>query len=413
MKILHINYHQNQGGASVAVNRLIEALNQNNINSELIVNQKITDCKYVKPQFKNIFELYFHKVKKILSIYIKKFLGAENMYKDSISFFPSKLHKKINNSNADVVNLHWICNEMISIKEIKKINKPIVWTLVDMWPFSGVTHYTENNFYKFSNKKYDEKKKFNIQNWVLNKKIKYFNKNITIICISKWLEKLTKESHIFKNNKIYTIPCTIDVNDWKPSDKETAKKILNFDGNKKYFLFSAFNGINDKRKGFDLMLKALAKLHMNKNNFVIVVLGNTEGLNKINEFYKLDFKIFNQNFNNDKNLLKTIYSACDILIMPSRLEAFGQVALEAGSCALPCVSFKNTGAEDIIDHNDDGYLAEYLNVEDLTKGINLLNEESVNIKMSKNIRKKVVKEFSYENVSKKYKNIYESLIEHQ
>ena len=96
--------------------------------------------------------------------------------------------------------------------------------------------------------------------------------------------------------------------------------------------------------------------------------------------------------------------------MPSRLEAFGQVALEAGSCALPCVSFRNTGVEDVINHNNDGYLADYLNIESLTRGINLLNKESIHSKMSKNIREKIVKEFSYENISKKYKDIYETLI---
>ena len=96
--------------------------------------------------------------------------------------------------------------------------------------------------------------------------------------------------------------------------------------------------------------------------------------------------------------------------MPSRLEAFGQVALEAGSCGLPCVSFKNTGVEDIINHNEDGYLADHLDIEDLTKGINLLNKESINSKMSEKIRNKITKEFSYENISKKYKDIYETLI---
>ena len=95
--------------------------------------------------------------------------------------------------------------------------------------------------------------------------------------------------------------------------------------------------------------------------------------------------------------------------MPSRLEAFGQVALEAGSCSLPCVSFRNTGIEDIITHNEDGYLAEYLNVRDLAKGIDLLNNESINKKMAENIRNKISRKFSYKVVSKKYKKIYASL----
>ena len=410
MKVLHINYHQNQGGASVASDRLVEALNKSKVESKLLVNEKKNKSDHVLSQFHNVFDLILHKVKKILAIYIKKVLGAKNIYKDSISIFPSNLSQKINKSKFDIVNLHWICNEMISIKEIKEINKPIVWTIVDMWPFTGSTHYTENDFYKYSNKKFDGRKIFNIQNWVLKRKIKYHNKDMIIICISKWLEKLAKESHIFKNNKIYTIPCTIDVNYWKPVDKNLARKTLGFDVKKKYFLFSAFNGINDERKGFDLMLRALTNINIDKKKFIVVILGNADGLNKINELYKFNFEIFDQNFNNDKDLLKTIYSACDILIMPSRLEAFGQVALEAGSCALPCVSFRNTGVEDVINHNNDGYLADYLNIESLTRGINLLNKESIHSKMSKNIREKIVKEFSYENISKKYKDIYETLI---
>ena len=105
MKILHINYHQNQGGASVASNRLVEALNQNNINSKLLVNEKINENKDILSQFQNFYGLYFHKIKKLLSIYIKRILGAKDIYKDSISIFPSNLHKKINQSKFDIINL--------------------------------------------------------------------------------------------------------------------------------------------------------------------------------------------------------------------------------------------------------------------------------------------------------------------
>jgi len=410
MKILHINYHQNKGGASVAANRLIEALNQNNINSKLIVSQKINNNKFVQPQFKNTFELYLHKIKKVLSIYIKKVLGANNIYKDSISIFSSNLHKMINTSNADVINLHWIGNEMISLQEIKKINKPIVWTLLDMWPFAGSSHYTENDFYKFSEKDNNKNKKFNIENWVLNRKKKYFSKDIIIVCISKWMEKLAKQSQIFKNNKIYTIPLTINIDEWKNVGKKSARKILNFDENKKYFLFSSFNGINDKRKGFDLLLNAVSEINLDIKDFEIVILGNTEGLDEIKKIYKYNFRTFDKKKPiTDFDLIKTAYSACDLLVMPSRLEAFGQVALEAGSCSLPCVSFRNTGIEDIITHNEDGYLAEYLNVRDLAKGIDLLNNESINKKMAENIRNKISRKFSYKVVSKKYKKIYASL----
>ena len=58
----------------------------------------------------------------------------------SISLFNSSNIKKINRFDCDIVNLHWICNEMLSIENIKKINKPLVWTILDMWPFIGAEH---------------------------------------------------------------------------------------------------------------------------------------------------------------------------------------------------------------------------------------------------------------------------------
>ena len=410
MKILHVNYSDNTGGAAIACSRVVEALNKNSIKSCLLVTEKNQNIINTISQFDNKFDLIWHKFKKLFSTNIKNILGANNIYKNSISLFRSGLAKKINSLDFDIINLNWVCNEMISLKEIKKINKPVVWTLPDMWPFIGSMHYTENDFYKFSNKKFNENKIFNIENWVLNRKKKYFSKDIVIICVSKWLEKLAKQSHIFKDNKIYTIPCTIDANKWKSIGKDYAKKILKFDINKKYFLFSAFNGIMDNRKGFDLLLKSLPKLNIDKKNFTIVILGNADGLDEIKKTYDYDFKVFNKIFNNDKDSLKTIYSACDILIMPSRLEAFGLVALEAGSCSLPCVSFKKTGVEDIIKHNYDGYLADYLNIEDLAKGINLLNNETTRHAMSINIRNKIIQNFSYEIISSKYKDIYKTLI---
>jgi len=410
MKILHVNYSDNNGGAAIHCSRLVEALNKNSINSSLLVTEKNENIINTISQFDSKFDLILHKFKKLFSINIKKILGAKNIYKNSISLFDTGLAKKINGLDFDVVNLNWVCNEMISLKEIKKINKPMVWTLADMWPFIGSLHYTENDFYRFPNKKFDQKKFFNVENWVLNRKIKYFSKDIVIICISKWLEKLAKQSYIFRENKIYTIPCTIDSDKWKSIGKDKAKKILKFDISKKYFLFSAFNGITDNRKGFDLLLKSLTKLDIEKNKFTIVILGNADGLDKIKKIYDYDFIIFDNKFNNNNDLLITIYSACDILIVPSRLEAFGLVALEAGACSLPCVSFKGTGVEDIIEHDHDGYLAEYLNIEDLAKGINLLNNESTRQTMSINIRNKIVKKFSYETVSSQYKDIYKKLI---
>ena len=78
----------------------------------------------------------------------------------------------------------------------------------------------------------------------------------------------------------------------------------------------------------------------------------------------------NETFNGKSDKLKFIYSASDILLTPSILEAFGQVAIEAASCGTPSIGFENTGLSDAIKHKQTGYLAKYLNKNDFDNGIN-------------------------------------------
>jgi len=410
MKILHVNYSDSKGGAAIACSRLVEALNENFTKSDLIVCEKKEDRKYrTLNQFENNTDLVLHKLKKYLSINIKNIIGAKNIYKDSISIFNSGLAKKINNLDYDVINLHWICNEMISIEEIKKIKKPKVWTVVDMWPFTGSSHYTTNNFYKYHNQKFDKNFLFNIENWVLSRKQKNFDKDIVVVCISNWLSNLAKESNVFRENRIFTVPCTIDHTKWTPISKEASRNHLKFEKNKKYFLFSAYNGIADHRKGFDLLLDSLKLLKINRNDFSVVILGNTNGLDEFKKIYDFNYIVYDKHFNDDHEALKLIYSACDIFIMPSRIEAFGQIVLEAGACELPCLTFKTIGAADIIDHKVDGYLADYLDIGDLSRGINFFLNEDNHARISKNIRKKIIEKFSYDVVAKQYEKIYAGL----
>ena len=63
---------------------------------------------------------------------------------NSYNIVPNNFYKKINNTDCDIVNLHWIGNNLIPIKDLKRINKPIVWTLHDMWPYTGSEHYTKS-----------------------------------------------------------------------------------------------------------------------------------------------------------------------------------------------------------------------------------------------------------------------------
>ena len=92
---------------------------------------------------------------RLIKYTLNKLLKTKNAIIHSPSFLPSSWVRHINNSDVDIVNLHWIQFEMLSISDIVKIEKPIVWTLHDMWAFCGAEHYTNDERWKEGYQKYN------------------------------------------------------------------------------------------------------------------------------------------------------------------------------------------------------------------------------------------------------------------
>lgn len=263
MKILHLGYSDSKGGANIAMMRLHNSLIKQNINSKVLVAEKLSDDPNVIGPTKSL-EIILNDLKNIFVRQKKLFFKNQEGYSHSLNFFKSSILKKIEEINPDIVNLHWINNELLSINQIGKIKKPIVWTFLDMWPLCGGEHYTETNFYKLGyNIKNDisKKFKFDINKYLWNKKRKAWNSKIkNVICISEWLKQKAKESILFKNSQIYKINCDIDPNVWKIIDKNIARDILDLPLNKKLFLFVSTNGTSDLRKGFKFIDNSLKNL---------------------------------------------------------------------------------------------------------------------------------------------------------
>jgi len=401
MKITNINYSDDDSGAAIAVDRINDILNKSKINSNVLVfkekNKKSNYIYYNK--YKKIdekFRLLFIKfIKKIL----KNFFSINFTYTINFGLLPSSFYKQINSLDSEIVNLHWIGNEMISINQISKIKKYLIWTLHDMWPYTSVENYINEK--DFLEKYTDEKKKINFFcNYIFNKKIKNFKNVKIVICTSTWQKKLCDKSPIFQKAKKKIIPLPLNFNTWFPRDKFVSRKKYNISENHKVVLFVLSHKYASKRKGLDYVLNYLENTKL-KNLFFLTT--NCENIKINNE------NIIHKNFNNFNSIndMSNLYSSADLLLMPSRIESFGQTILEAQACDCPAVTFKNTGCEDIIEHLKTGYVSEYLDQRDFAKGI----EWSLENKFQNNIiRETVKKKFSEEVIGKKYKELFSNLI---
>jgi glycosyltransferase involved in cell wall biosynthesis len=417
MKILTISTYDIFGGAARAAFRLHEALLQNNIDSQMLVADKRSDSNTItalsdkKKIWRRLCKDVFNKT--LLNKYKKTMIKNCGPFAAAI-VSNKKLVKTINEIAPDIVHLHWIGSDFLSIADIAEIRAPIVWSLHDNWAFTGGCHlvagtntlcdkYTQNcGTCGFLGSKKTKDLSFS----VLKRKKKVFSQisKMTIIGVSKWMAGCAKKSAVFSDKNVACLPNPLNTNIFKPIDKAQSRMLWNLPKNKKLILFGAIEATSTPYKGYDLLIGALNKI--SSENVECVVFGSSEPKTRP----EIPQKIRYVGHLNDAESLVTLYSACDLMVVSSLREAFGQTASESLSCGTPVVAFGHSGLLDIVDHQKNGYLAQPFDTSDLAKGIDwILNNDNYD-ELCKNAREKVVREFDYDVVAKKYINLYEKVL---
>jgi glycosyltransferase involved in cell wall biosynthesis len=184
----------------------------------------------------------------------------------------------------------------------------------------------------------------------LEKKKAIQNSNIVAIVASKWMENKVKQSPIWKDKQIYRLPFGINQEIFKPSDKNIIKKELKIPNDA---IVLMFRSDDSPYKGSNIIKDALKKLKTNKK-IVILTVAQKGNLKEFRD--KFDIREYGW-LNNDE-ILAQLYQASDLFLMPSSQEAFGMMAIEAMSCAVPVLSIKNTSLEDVTNAPECGICVE-------------------------------------------------------
>ena len=410
MEIVTISTADNLGGAGRATYRLHQGLKRIGVSNKMIVQVKNSDDADVTGPKNNL-----QKIQSYLNPYFDllflKFYTSRQKTTFSTAWFPSFGVRKANNIYHDIIHLHWISSGFIRIEEITKFTKPIIWTLHDMWAFTGGCHYTGGcDRYQSScgrcpqlgsTKLYD----LSYINWKRKKKI--FQKiNFTVVADSEWLAECAMKSSLLRNTDVRVIHYGLDTDTYRLTDKHIAREILSLPKNKKIVLFGALRSTTDKRKGYDYLLKAIKALSLGQKA-EIVIFGAGEPSNPPAFGMKSHFV----GHLSDDISLALLYAAADVMVVPSIQEAFGQTAMEAMACGTPVVAFNIGGLVDQIDHKKNGYLANERDAEDLTRGIEwiLSNGKRYN-DLSRMARKKVESKFTLYNQAEAYKDLYKEVL---
>lgn len=419
MKILHLSNSGKQGGAARATFRINQALNGLGHESTMLVQNKRRDDIHVKSISKTKVQKALAKIRPIydrlpLELYKDREEGPFSVARVGVNVSKDPLVR-----TADIVNLHWINGGFLSLKSIARLghlNKPIVWTLHDMWPFTGGCHYSgdcdrfKENCGRCPILKSSKTNDLSRRVWKRKKKA-YEGLNLTIVTPSRWLARCAGRSSLLSDVSTVVIPNCLDTTIFKPIDQGLAKEILNLPKDKSLILFGAMSATSDKRKGFRYLLEALEGLTHTASAFQDSVELVVFGASRFADIDNLPLTAHFLGRLSDDYTLALCYSAADVFVGSSLEEAFGQTLSEAMACGVPVVAFDYSGPTDIVDHEENGYLAEYRSARDLANGISwVLGSEERRSVLGERARQKVLENYSLEVVGRKYVSLYGRLL---
>jgi glycosyltransferase involved in cell wall biosynthesis len=365
MNILNVSTYDIGGGAAIAAYRLHQGLRACGHDARMLVARKLSDDWTVDAPSGGIAKALTMAKLPAATMALRLLGSAPSGYR-SMSLFPSCAHRRINAAPADVVNLHWVNDEFLSIEAIGRIDKPLVWTLHDMWPLGGTAHYTDISTWAGPAPSSAQLAAASaLDRWVWRRKRRAWRRPIHVVAPSNWLADCARRSALFADQPITVIPNAIDTTRWSTVDKRWARAMLGLPQDVPLVLFGAMGGTSDARKGFDLLTHALRYCAERKTAFELVVFGQSEPRTRADWGCPVHFV----GRLGDDVSLRLVYGACDALVIPSRADNLPNTGLEAQSCGLPIVAFDVGGLRDIVSHQRTGYLAASEDCQGLAEGI--------------------------------------------
>ena len=437
MKVLSVNTNDTHGGAARAAMRIMQGVQQHSVETQMLVKEKrISDTAVVPlqdflPKTK-LYRIADWVAQKLKNKYYHWLWRPYSKTKENVFMSDSRgtrLGGALQKLDYDVLHLHWINQRFIKLQDLPK-NNSIVWTLHDSWPFCGVCHYfLDCERYKthcgdcpmlHSSKEKD------LAYRIFEEKMRvYSDLNLHIVTPSRWLGECAKQSALFGRFPVTVIPNCLETDVYRPLSEQEIDERLSVaiehnpalhmvqiaageKSEKPLILYGAVAAATDKIKGFKYLLSALQILDKQGFKANLVVFGASESdLPMVFEHIHVHFL----GYISDTDTLVALYNLADVMVVPSLTEVFGQTASEALACSTPVVCFKTTGIQEVVDHKINGYQAILEDSNDLASGIRWCLENNQDGVLSKAAREKVMREYTIENVGKKYTELYSTIIE--
>lgn len=413
MKVLIINTSERTGGAAVASRRLKDALNNNGVKAKMLVAHKESgDITVVEMPGKIRQRIHF--LWERWCIFCHLHFHRDHLFELDMANAGTDITSLPEFREADIIHLEWINQGMLSLGSIRKIlhsDKPVVWTMHDLWPATGICHVTLGckaylegcHHCKYLPHHHDKK---DVATRIFNrKKALYHGSNILFVACSKWLAAQARQSGLLYGMNVACIPNPIDTHIYNRMYKHEARKRCGLPTDKRVILFVS-QRVTLQRKGIAYFSEAIGKLtaqhpSMREDTVVAILGGHAEEMASL-----LPLNSYPLGYVSDERQIVEVYNAADVFVIPSLDENLPNTIMESMACGVPCVGFHVGGIPEMIEHQRNGYVAQYRDADDLAKGIWWVLAEADYAALSDAAVEKVRRDYSQQSVASRYIEVY-------
>lgn len=412
MKILYVNGADIEGGAAKAATRLLKGVDSQGVDARLLVQRKSGSDPLIDGP-RSLTGKAFGFIRPTIEQMMFGITPDKMNGPFCASFLPDRLAAQVARTAPDLIHLHWVAR-MMRLEKLRRLTMPIVWTMHDSWAFTGGC-YLPGGCTRFQESCgacpiLGSAREDDLSHRIWQRKRQaWHDLAMTIIAPSRWMASRAKASSLFCNTRVEVIPNGLDITTYKPCDKNSARETFSLPQDKRLVLFGAMGVTSDRNKGFHLFVEAVHKLAADPGSDMIeLVIFGSEVPHPPQNF---GFRTHYLGLQHDDSSLAQLYSAADVFVLPSIQENLPYTVMEAMACGTPCVAFDQGGVSDLIDHEQNGFLARPYEPDDLARGIAwVLENDARRENLSNHARQKVEREFSGAMIAERHMELYREIM---
>lgn len=372
-RILSLSTRDLEGGAARAAYRLHQGLREAGVEARLLVRQRDSDDPSVVWRGQSAWVKAYDLLEPWADRW--RLLRYPRRRRDpwSVNGLPGLgLRRVAERFGADLVHLHWVGDGYLSPARLTAWKVPLVWTLHDMWPFTGGCHYADGCGRYQSGcghcPSLRSGRLADLSRWTWRRKARHWaGLDLTLVCPSRWMAECARRSVLFRDRPIEVIPNGLDCQRFRPLDRSFCKRLLGFSAETRLLLFGAMAATSDRKKGFAYLAPALRRFAATPGarGCELLIFGASRPADAV------DFGLPDHYLGrlHDDLSLAVIYAAADLLIVPSTQDNLPNTVMEAMACGTPVVAFAIGGIPDLIDHRSNGFLVSAFDTAELAEGL--------------------------------------------